>query len=324
MSDDPLLNKGELGPYKIERKLGQGAMGGVYLGMHRVLQVHHAIKVIHPKLIGDNTLVERFLREARNTAKLKHMNIVQVVGADQVEGVYYLAMEFVAGKTLEQLMRDPGLNIHDAVRYIHMVANALHYAHTRNIIHRDIKPANIMVTGHPGAYDLVKVLDFGLVKDLTLPSAQQSLGGSEFVVGTPQYMPPESITAPERVDGRSDLYALCAVGYLLLTGTAVFEGHNVVELCAAHLDLAPQPPGERLGRAVPAELEALLLSGLAKSPDARPESAKALRDALLACDVPPWTDDDARAFWLARVDTHAQSSIDLAHAPTLQIAVDSR
>ena len=102
--------KSILGDFRLEKKLGQGAMGGVYMGKHRVLEVHHAIKVIHPKLLGDQTLVERFLREARNTAKLKHMNIVQVVGADQVDGIYYLAMEFVQGKTLEQIMRSPGLS----------------------------------------------------------------------------------------------------------------------------------------------------------------------------------------------------------------------
>ena len=145
MSDEPIFNRGELGPYLIERKLGQGAMGGVYLGKHKVLEVHHAIKMIHSRLLADKTAVERFLREARNTAKMKHMNIVQVVGADLVDGVYYLAMEFVEGKTLEQMMRNPGLTVHDAVRYVHMVANALQYAHSRGIIHRDIKPQNIMV-----------------------------------------------------------------------------------------------------------------------------------------------------------------------------------
>ncbi|MBX3125720.1 MAG: serine/threonine protein kinase [Polyangiaceae bacterium] len=314
-----------LGQYVLGEKIGAGGMGVVYRATHAMLRRDTALKLLPPDVVGA-TALRRFEREVVETARLRHPNTVAIYDYGRTpEGVFYYAMEYLDGLTVGELVSEcgplpPG-------RVVHLLAQAcasLEEAHGKGLVHRDIKPANIMVTGHPGAYDLVKVLDFGLVKDLTLPSAQQSLGGSEFVVGTPQYMPPESITAPERVDRRSDLYALCAVGYLLLTGTPVFEGHNVVELCAAHLDLAPQPPGERLGRAVPAELEALLLSGLAKSPDARPESAKALRDALLACDVPPWTDDDARAFWLARGDTHAQSSIDLAHAPTLQIAVDSR
>ncbi|MCB9896185.1 MAG: SUMF1/EgtB/PvdO family nonheme iron enzyme [Planctomycetes bacterium] len=233
MSDDPLLNKGELGPYQIEKKLGQGAMGGVYLGMHRVLQVHHAIKVIHPKLLGDTTLLERFLREARNTAKLKHMNIVQVVGADQVDGIYYLAMEFVQGKTLEQMMRDPGLSIHDAVRYVHMIANALHYAHSRNIIHRDIKPANIMVNEE----DVAKLMDFGLVRDQGQPEGGDSgeqLTMAGYIMGTPQYMPIEQWQG-EGVDSRSDIYALGATAYVALTGKLPFPGKSARDIFRAVL-----------------------------------------------------------------------------------------
>ena len=234
MSEDPLLNKGELGPYRIERKLGQGAMGGVYLGMHRVLEVHHAIKVIHPKLLGDDTLLERFLREARNTAKMKHMNIVQVVGADQVDGIYYLAMEFVAGNTLEQLMRK-GLTIHDAVRYTHMVANALHYAHSRNIIHRDIKPANIMVNDE----DVAKLMDFGLVRDIGQPEGAESgeqLTMAGYIMGTPQYMPLEQWQG-EGVDHRSDIYALGATMYVLLTGRTPFPGKNARDIFKAVLTI---------------------------------------------------------------------------------------
>lgn len=228
MSDDPLINKGELGPYRLERKLGQGAMGGVYLGMHRVLEVHHAIKVIHPKLLGDGTLIERFLREARNTAKMKHMNIVQVVGADQVEGMYYLAMEFVQGKTIEQMMRHPGLSIHDSVRYTHMVANALQYSHSRNIIHRDIKPANIMVNEE----DIAKLMDFGLVRDVGAPDAPESgeqLTMAGYIMGTPQYMPLEQWQG-EGVDTRSDIYGLGATLYVELTGKLPYPGKNAREI----------------------------------------------------------------------------------------------
>ncbi|MEZ5992045.1 MAG: SUMF1/EgtB/PvdO family nonheme iron enzyme [Planctomycetota bacterium] len=222
MSEDPVFNRGELGPYLIERKLGQGAMGGVYLGKHKVLEVHHAIKMIHSRLLGDKTLVERFLREARNTAKMKHMNIVQVVGADLVDGIYYLAMEYVQGKTLEQLMRSPGLSLHDAVRYIHMIANALQYAHSRGIIHRDIKPANIMINDE----DIAKLMDFGLVRDIEQPdtgegSEQLTMAG--FIMGTPQYMPVEQWNG-EGVDHRSDIYALGATLYAAISGRLPFPG----------------------------------------------------------------------------------------------------
>lgn len=300
MSDDPLLNKGELGPYKIERKLGQGAMGGVYLGMHRVLQVHHAIKVIHPKLIGDNTLVERFLREARNTAKLKHMNIVQVVGADQVEGVYYLAMEFVAGKTLEQLMRDPGLNIHDAVRYIHMVANALHYAHTRNIIHRDIKPANIMVNDE----DVAKLMDFGLVRDIGQPEGGESgeqLTMAGYIMGTPQYMPLEQWQG-EGVDHRSDIYALGATLYVMLTGKIPFPGKNARDIFRAVLTSQAKPVNEHNPDIDP-ELAQIVHTAIAPEKEDRYQSAQ---DFALALE----------AWW----DQHPYQGTSLFKAPTMEDA----
>lgn len=300
MSDDPLLNKGELGPYKIERKLGQGAMGGVYLGMHRVLQVHHAIKVIHPKLIGDNTLVERFLREARNTAKLKHLNIVQVVGADQVEGVYYLAMEFVAGKTLEQLMRDPGLNIHDSVRYIHMVANALHYAHTRNIIHRDIKPANIMVNDE----DVAKLMDFGLVRDVGQPEGAESgeqLTMAGYIMGTPQYMPLEQWQG-EGVDHRSDIYALGATLYVMLCGKLPFPGKNAREIFRNVLTSQAKPVAEHNPEIDP-ELSAVVAKAIAPEKEDRYQSAEEMALAL-------------EGWW----DQHPYQGTSLFKAPTVEDA----
>ncbi len=236
MSDDTLLNRGELGPYKIERKLGQGAMGGVYLARHRVLDVYHAVKVIQPRLVNDPVLIERFLREARNTAKLKHPNIVQVMGADQVDGTYYLAMEFVQGRTLEDVARE-GVNQHDAVRYVHMVANALNLAHRNNIIHRDIKPANVMVNEE----DVAKLMDFGLVRDTGTPEGAEDgsqLTMAGFVMGTPSYMPIEQWQG-EGVDHRSDIYALGVTLFVLLTGKMPFPGKTARDIFRAVLTGKP-------------------------------------------------------------------------------------
>ncbi|MCC7509122.1 MAG: SUMF1/EgtB/PvdO family nonheme iron enzyme [Planctomycetes bacterium] len=298
MSDDPLLNKGELGPYKIERKLGQGAMGGVYLARHRVLDVYHAIKVIHPKLIGDQTLVERFLREARNTARLKHMNIVQVVGADQVDGIYYLAMEFVEGKTLEQIMRSPGLNLHDSVRYIHMVANALAYAHSRNIIHRDIKPANIMINEE----DIAKLMDFGLVRDVGQPEGGESgeqLTMAGYIMGTPQYMPLEQWQG-EGVDHRSDIYALGATLYVMLCGKLPFPGKNARDIFRNVLTSQAKLVNEH-NPDIDRDLAAIVHKAIAPEKDDRYQTSQEMALAL-------------EAWW----DQHPYQGTSLFKAPTME------
>jgi serine/threonine-protein kinase len=144
---------------------------------------------------------------------------------------------------------------------------------------------------------VAKVLDFGLVKELELGEADQLTRG-DTITGTPHYLAPEALTAPDSVGPRSDLYALGAVGYFLLTGSHVFDGATVVEVCAAHLHQEPVPPSERVGRAIPAQLEALIVSCLAKDPADRPQSAKEMQVALTSCsDVGEWTDDDAHAWW---------------------------
>ncbi len=314
-----------LGQYVLGEKIGEGGMGTVYRATHAMLRRETALKLLHADRVGD-TALRRFEREVVETARLRHPNTVAIYDYGRTpEGVFYYAMEYLDGFTVSGLVHRAGpLPPGRVVALLVQVCASLDEAHGVGLVHRDIKPANIMVTGHPGAYDWVKVLDFGLVKNLTLPAASQSLAGAEFLVGTPEYMAPEAILAPDTVDGRTDLYAVAAVGYLMLTGTPVFTGNSMVELCAAHLDETPEAPSSRLGRAVPADLEALILQGLSKSKDARPESALAFRDALLACDVPVWTAEQAREFWESLAQSRVDEPVDLANAPTLAVAVDSR
>jgi serine/threonine-protein kinase len=179
-------------------------------------------------------------------------------------------------------------------------------AHGIGLIHRDIKPANIMLCARGGEHDVVKLLDFGLVKELDvdreveLPSA---------VSGTPRYMAPESVLEPGSVDARTDIYALGTVAYYLLAGVDVFDGKSVIEVCGQHLHQEPAPLSAR-GVAVPAELEAIVLSCLDKDPARRPQSAAELRQRIEACEVEPWDTTRARTGWRERskAELHGQPS----------------
>ena len=177
------------------------------------------------------------------------------------------------------------------------VCRALEEAHGVGLIHRDIKPANILLCERGGTPDLAKVVDFGLVKSV-MASGAAGVTLENVAVGTPHYMAPEAISSPDRMDARSDLYAVGAVAYFLLTGKVVFEGPTAIDVFTQHLRSVPVAPSVRLGRPIPAGLENVVLAALAKEPDRRPESARALREALLACaDVPAWKEAEAAAWW---------------------------
>jgi serine/threonine-protein kinase len=293
-----------LGQYTLEEKLGEGGMGVVYRASHAMLRRPTAIKLLLPELAGQDALA-RFEREVRRTAMLTHPNTVTVFDYGRsTDGVFYYAMELLEGATLEEIVEVDGPQPEG--RVIHLLAQAaasLAEAHDAGLIHRDIKPGNILLVDRAGISDLVKVVDFGLVKDVG-PAAKGetepaiALTQANSITGTPLYMAPEALTDPDAVDARADLYALGAVGYFLLTGTHVFEGKSVVEVCAHHLHTKPEPPSERLGRPVAPDLERLILACLAKRPDDRPGSASVLRDRLLACEAAgSWTNARAAEWW---------------------------
>ena len=171
-------------------------------------------------------------------------------------------------------------------------------AHDAGLIHRDIKPGNILVVDRGGIADLVKVVDFGLVKDVRGATPEPALTMADAITGTPLYMAPETVSAPETVDARTDIYALGAVGYWLLTGTHVFGGKSILEVCSHHLHSVPEPPSTRLGAPVSSDLETVLLACLAKRPEDRPASAHVLRDRLRACSAAGrWTNARAAQWW---------------------------
>ncbi|NUP07530.1 MAG: serine/threonine protein kinase [Polyangiaceae bacterium] len=289
----------QLGQYTLESQLGSGGMGMVYLARHALLRRPTAVKLLPADKAGKDA-VKRFEREVQLTSQLTHPNVVAIYDYGRTpDGVFYYAMEYLEGVDLERLVKDQGCLPAARVRHIvRQTADALAEAHSIKLIHRDIKPANIVVLSRGRQHDYVKVLDFGLVKELRPDNNAPSLSNVATLIGTPLYISPESITDPKKVDHRSDIYALGAVAYYLLTGTTVVKGRGLVEVCAWHMYEKPEPPSKRLGKPVPASLETLILKCLEKDPAKRPQSAAEIVEALdLATDIPAWTAADAEIAW---------------------------
>jgi eukaryotic-like serine/threonine-protein kinase len=234
------------------------------------------------------------------TAQLSHPNTVAIYDYGRTpEGVFYYAMEYLDGVNLEELVRRGGpVPAGRVIAILAQVCGALTEAHGRGLVHRDIKPANVILTERGGEPDVAKVVDFGLVKPLASNSAAMTMSVSNVLTGTPLYMPPEAMNAPDVADPRSDLYALGAVGYFLLTGHPPFEGATVFEVIGHHLHTTPVPPSTRTTNAIPPDLETVILHCLRKKPEDRPRDARALRQALERCTMSPrWTVEDAAAWW---------------------------
>lgn len=288
----------KLGQYTLDKKLGEGGMGEVYLAQHAMLRRPTAIKLLHPDKAGEKNLV-RFEREVQLTAELTHPNTVTIFDYGRTpDGVFYYAMEFLDGSTLDDIVAVSGAQ--PAARVVHVleqVAAALKEAHGVGLIHRDIKPANIILCQRGGQFDVAKVVDFGLVKNIK-SEKDVGLTSPNVITGTPLYLSPEAIRDPASTTALSDLYALGAVGYFLLTGTHVFNGKTIVEICGHHLHSPPEPPGERLGKKISEDLEKVLLSCLEKDPGNRPQGADALYRDLLRCDVSrSWDEEQSRVWW---------------------------
>jgi serine/threonine-protein kinase len=286
-----------LGQYHLEQKLGEGSMGVVYQATHGMLKRPTAVKLLRPEL-GDERVLDRFRSEVQQTAKLTHPHTVKIYDYGRTpEGLFYYAMELLDGASLQDIVDATGAQpVRRVVRILRDVALALDEAHAIGLIHRDIKPGNIMLAKQGRVHDVVKVLDFGLVKHMKdLEDPEQT--DLRMIRGTPRYISPEAIEDPRGVDPRSDLYALGAVGYCLLAGRPVFDGSSVFQICLQHVQSTPIPLREVCPSSVPEELERLILSCLEKSKHDRPGSAQALADALDRIDLPPWTRADAQRWW---------------------------
>jgi beta-lactam-binding protein with PASTA domain/predicted Ser/Thr protein kinase len=261
---DTLINMLFDGRYRIMRKLGSGGMADVYLAEDEELGRRVAIKILNDKYAPDDQFVERFRREAKNAAGLSHPNIVSIYDRGEAEGTYYIAMEYLDGRSLKELVVARGpLPIPDAIAATRQVLAALRFAHRKGVVHRDIKPHNVMAD----ADGRLKVTDFGIAR---AGVSQMTEAGS--IIGTAQYLSPEQARGAP-VDQRSDLYSMGVVLYEMLTGQVPFTGESPVEIAMKHLSDTPRPPS-LLRPDIPPDLDMVVLRALAKNPEDRFQTAE--------------------------------------------------
>jgi len=288
--------------YRVERKIGEGGFGAVFEGKQLATGRPVALKILHPHSVADPTVVARFRREAEACSQLRNPHTVTIYDFDQTEdGVLYLAMELVRGESLQAIQhRDGVIEPTRALGILDQVAEALVEAHDKGIVHRDMKPENIMVEQR-GDADFVKVLDFGIAKILSGDGnkAIPALTAIGQTVGTLEFMSPEQLRG-KTLDGRSDIYALGMVAYEMLTGQLPFKNaKSTTEVIQFHLqEPAPAPSSLRADLTIPPAVDELVLKMVAKSRDARHESATALRqhigETLASLDSAPVRREAAR------------------------------
>lgn len=288
----------QIGQYRLKRQLGRGGMGEVHLAEHVLLRRPCAIKLIAPAKAGDPQALARFEREVQSTAKLTHWNTIEIYDYGRTaEGVFYYVMEYLPGMNLQQIVERHGPMPPE--RVIHLLAqvlDALQEAHEQGMVHRDIKPANIFSAKRGGVLDVVKLLDFGLVRDQHARQEDLGLTQEGLITGSPLFMSPEQASG-ETPDLRSDLYSLGVSAYYLLTGHVPFEGDKPIKVILAHTQ-QPVPPMDSHGAMVPADLEGVILKALEKRPADRFQSAAAMRDALLFCgSAGRWSRETAARWW---------------------------
>jgi DNA-binding NtrC family response regulator len=298
--DDTLLDEGlPLGLYRLMEKLGEGGMGEVWRARHQLLARPCAVKLIRPELLGEKNreaATERFRLEARSIARLSSPNTVRLYDFGVSEtGSFYFVMELLTGMDLSALVQRFGpLAPERVVHVLQQACRSLGEAHGAGLLHRDIKPQNMYLCRLGLDFDVIKVLDFGLVKSIGDNATQITAEG--VLTGTPAYMPPERVLG-NPADERADLYSLGCVAYWMLTGRTVFTGEPMAVMIH-HARTVPQPPSAVAGRPIPERLEQIVMACLEKAPEKRPSSAVELWRQL--GDIPlatPWTLERAESWW---------------------------
>ena len=288
----------QLGQYTLEELIGEGGMGQVYRARHCLLKRPTAVKVLKPDC-GAPEMLARFEQEVQLSSQLTHPNTIEIYDYGRTpDNVFYYAMEYVVGLNLAQVVALSGsLPPARVVHILRQVCGSLREAHALGLVHRDIKPQNIMLCCRGGEADVVKVLDFGLVKQIA-PVETSGVTSQTVLVGTPLYMSPERLLDPQAVDARADIYSVGAVAFKLLTGEDVFAADSAAALLTQILEAVPPRPAEHAAGAIPQELDNLVAACLAKRADERPTSAAQVLerlDAMASADV--WTQQQAFQSW---------------------------
>jgi serine/threonine-protein kinase len=287
-----------LGPYRLGKTIGEGGVATVYLAQHDLLKRPTAVKLLKPARATDE-MIARFEREVQLASSLSHPNTVEIFDYGRTrDGLFYYAMEYLDGMTVsEVLQRESPIPVPRVVHILQQVCAALAEAHARNIVHRDIKPENVMVCRYGGAYDFVKILDFGLVKSLG-EKHSRDLTRTLRILGTPLYMAPERLRNPADVDARTDIYAVGALAFLMLTGRRLFESTDDLELTTKILNEEPPRASQVAPQPVPVELDLIVTACVEKTRELRPQRVADLAEAFAALSLEHrWTQREAQAWW---------------------------
>jgi len=282
-----MVSEGDLlaGKYRVERVLGAGGMGYVVAALHEQLEQRVAVKMLVPELAEDQDAAARFLREARAAVRIQSEHVARVLDVGELDnGAPYMVMEFLSGRDVaRELEAVKNFEIGTAIDYVLQACEAVAEAHAIGVIHRDLKPANLFLTRRADGSPLVKVLDFGISKAITLGggpmNASPSLTAAQSLLGSPAYMSPEQARRPKAVDTRTDIWALGVILYEFLTGETPFPGESPLEVLTAAL-ADPMPSIWAFRQDVPRELEAVVAKCLEKRPDDRHQTVAEFAEAL--------------------------------------------
>jgi serine/threonine-protein kinase len=275
----------KLGPYRLERAIGEGGMANIYLARHDLLKRPCAVKLLKPARATDE-MVARFEREVQLASTLSHPNVVEIYDYGRsAEGLFYYAMEYLEGINLaesianEAKLHDGAIPVPRAVHILRQLCAGLAAAHAAGLVHRDVKPENIMICRRGGEPDVVKILDFGMVKKVDTGHSRNLTRGLR-ILGTPLYMAPECLRNPADVDARADIYAVGAVAWTMLSGRKLFETADDLELSSKVLNEEPPRVSQAAAQPIPVELDLLIQSCLEKKRENRPQRATDLLEAL--------------------------------------------
>src|SRR5690349_7041462 len=263
--------------YRLDRKIGSGGMADVWLAEDTELDRKVAVKILHDNFAQDSEFVQRFQREAQAAAGLQHPNVVGIFDRGSFDGTYFIAMEYVDGPSLKDLVRG-GMGTQDAIDFTRQILNAARFAHRKGIVHRDLKPQNVLIDDEGRA----RVADFGIAR----AGENSDITATGSVMGTAQYISPEQAQGKPTTP-RSDIYSIGVILYEALTGRVPFEGDSAVAVALKQVSEAPKRPSS-INPSVPPALDAVVMRALAKDPDARFKDADAFLRALDAAERAPY------------------------------------